>query len=226
MAQSTEQYHKVLAQWQQVEATKKEIELQAACNGHRVGSVSSREGSPALSLVSTSPVHSPEDANELHDESHDLSHDRPHDRLHERSHDRSRERSCERVDDVSNGLSHDSHLINGPSSQEVAESHAKAENDNKKLAIVSDDQDHQSHDETQLSHDTTHLAPDESPLVNGHMSDRGEDLDGSTTHSDIFPPDPEEVVMGSTRLDSQGREFVKNLYNIDKDIPRCDRDYE
>lgn len=50
-------------------------------------------------------------------------------------------------------------------------------------------------------------------------------LDCSIELRDAFPPDPEELIMSSSKLDSRGKIFVKELYNIDKDIPRCDRDY-
>lgn len=41
----------------------------------------------------------------------------------------------------------------------------------------------------------------------------------------VLSPDPIEAVMLSLKLDSKGKLFAKELYNIDKDIPRCDRDY-
>jgi len=42
----------------------------------------------------------------------------------------------------------------------------------------------------------------------------------------MLPPNLGDVVMASPRMNPQAKAFLKELFNIDKDIPRCDRDYK
>lgn len=199
LLRSTEHYNKVLGEWQQVEATKKEIELEAM-SGHRVGSVCSRENSPTLSFA-TSPFLSP-GTSQIFEESHDLSGDH----------------QLGDVVHALNGLSHDQ-PCNGQPSAEVL---SRVE------VVVSHDQSHdqapgQSCNEDETAHDATPPSCDHSPS-HEYTDDQWTGEEGVKVDH-LFPPDTEEVVMSSVKFDSLGKEFVKNLYNIDKDIPRCDRDY-
>lgn len=79
-------------------------------------------------------------------------------------------------------------------------------------AEPSHDQEDQSHDQTQAS-----PSPCQSPSKQSDEARRSE--------SPLMPPGPEELVFASQKLSSQGKIFAKELFNIDKDIPRCDRDF-
>ena len=70
---------------------------------------------------------------------------------------------------------------------------------------------------TYESHDRSH----DSSLNQPSDKNNSRDVDSYL----LYPHNPEEVVMSSLKLDSRAKVFVKELYNIDKDIPRCDRDY-
>ncbi len=197
---ATAHYSKVKAEWQQVEATKKEIELEAAVSGHRGGSVhlGSREDSPTLSTISNSPLLSPV-----------RNQDATFDNICNGSHD-SGEESRDVVDDRLGRSSGEEVLVNGDA---VSESHdqpsAEVTNHGKAPSINPPTQHHQEDE----SHDHSHLNTEE------YASRLSQD-------SLVIRPDPEELLMTSPKLDSHGRLFIKELYNIDKDIPRCDRDYE
>ena len=186
---STEHYNKVLGEWQQVETTKKEIELEAL-SGHRIGSDCSRENSPTLSFITTSPLLSP-GTSQIFEESHDLSGDH----------------QLGDVVHAVNGLSHDRPCSAEVQSRvEVVVSHAE------------------SHNHTPGEDETAHDATPHSPRHECAAGDQ-EAGEGDAKVDHLFPLDTEEAVMSSVKFDSLGKEFVKNLYNIDKDIPRCDRDY-
>ncbi len=48
-----------------------------------------------------------------------------------------------------------------------------------------------------------------------------EDQDGS----EHMPPISCDYIQPMESLDAKGEKFLEELYNIEKDIPRCDRDY-
>lgn len=198
---ATQHYNKALSEWQQVEATKKEIELEAV-NGHRVGSEGSRGASPALSVISNSPLQSPVRTIPRDTESHDLSCDAD-------------------ATGVENGLpqdegrdqpvaatpSHEGDSDLPPSSPNGNASHDRENTSHDQDKAASRDQDNPSHDQVSSA---------QSPATKSSTRQQLEEM---------WPPTPEELVMSSQKLDSQGKVFVKELINIDKDIPRCDRDY-
>ena len=51
----------------------------------------------------------------------------------------------------------------------------------------------------------------------------GVDSDGFSR--DSIPPMSCDYIQPMSELDERGEKFLQDLYNIDKDIPRCDRDY-
>lgn len=203
LKKSTEQYEQVLAAWQGVELTKREIEKEVVLvNGHRSGSVGDLV-SPSLSTISGSLPSSP---------------DRSRTGTPDRSHDNSGDPACHQQSDedsggptpvVENGVTHNNLEVirNGLEESDedgAVNSQRKRHFDSKHLDDCSLNQ----------SHDQSHE----------QASDQDCDRDHSPAHL-LFPHDPEELVMSSLKLDSRAKVFVKELYNIDKDIPRCDRDY-
>ena len=87
---------------------------------------------------------------------------------------------------------------------------------------------------SQLSDQTTHDLVDVeksssvSSLTNGNEL-ATEDLNSNTQSAAevtkrISPPS--KLVLSNTELSSKERTFLQELLKIDKDIPRCDRDYE
>ena len=224
---ATSRYNKLKAEWQQVEATKKEIELEAAVVGHRGGSVhlGSRENSPTLSTISDSPVLSPaRNKDAAFDQLCNGSHD-PRDESHDVSHDGNE--SLSRPGEV---------LVNG---NMALESHDQphAELTNHSVSTASPDHHHQedrsrdqgtsSHDQGTPSLDQNASSHDQGAVSHDHSCLNQEYPSAHSLSQDSLAvtPDPEELLMTSPKLDSHGRVFVKELYNIDKDIPRCDRDY-
>lgn len=203
MKQSTEQYEQVLGEWQGVELTKREIEKEVV-NSHRSGSLHDLV-SPSLSTISGSLPSSP-----------DMSRIETPDG----SHDKSRDLSCDQQLDEgkgdstpvmeNNGLSHDQEDVRNGVEESYEESLDSSTNkplDNCSPYLSRD----QSHDQ----------APDQS---RDQSYDQCNNSDLSPSRL-LYPHDPEELVMSSRKLSSRAKVFVKELFNIDKDIPRCDRDY-
>ena len=183
---ATQQYNAIMSEWRQVETTKKEIEVEAV-NGHRVGSIysRSREGSPTLSVLSSTPDLSPE-----------------------RNTPEALEDLASSSDTAVNGLSCD-----GSRDQPLATLDDHTTGDEELPPM---------HNGVCQSCDEGEESCDQPTPTRGDA----EDTANRARRSDSpLPPSPEELVMLSMKLSSQGKLFAKELFNIDKDIPRCDRDY-
>ena len=198
----TEKYNRSLSEWQKVEATKKEIEEETArvFNGHRIGSFSPDIESPSLSTISRSSSNSRDNSRSCSpDPSHDQSHDIPSDKQHFSSRNGDillQDQPCAELNYTGREYVEDKDDVFESSSQSLNQVVAK------------------SHD-NQLPN---HL----SKTVHNYSIASSSGLDNVTLNS---YHDPEEMVISSLKLDAKGKVFVKELYNIDKDIPRCDRDY-
>ena len=221
LREHTDQYEHILGEWQRVEHTKKEIEKEVVLgNDHRSGSVGDRN-SPALSFISGS------------DSPLERSFTRTPDRLNEVSDDLScdqeRGRGCrDSMSALENGVSHDNGLkgvCNGVvgSGDLLYSTVISKENEDFSGKHLEDCSPYQSHDD---SHDQSgdELLGQSYQQSQDESCDHTADNDGSPLHL-LLHHNPEELVMSSQKLDSRARVFVKELYNIDKDIPRCDRDY-
>ncbi len=199
----TEEYKKVMSEWKEVEATKKEIELEVRYLDEEKA-LQSR--SPSLSTISQSSLDLArvnQECGEHDTPSHDGSCDHQPDShsIHDQSHDDDDDdhvQPCAEVGDISI----QSEVLESSYNQSPDQSH--------------DQTPDQSPDSSPHKH-LSHVESDPSPVIT--------DGNGAHLHPLFYRPDPEELVMSSRKLDSKGKIFIKELYNIDKDIPRCDRDY-
>ncbi len=199
------EYKTSLEAWQKVEQTKKEIEKEVVLtNGHRSDSVGDL-GSPSLSTISgSSAEHSrggtPEPLSSV-SPGRDVTDEAPSKSGQEQS-----------PVHVNGDLSHDLPVVavNGLVTSNTGADDSREPNVHSSYSEDTSDASSVMYE----SHDRSH---DHSPNGVVCASDGAADL--------LFPHSPEEAVMSSLKLDSKSKVFVKELYNIDKDVPRCDRDY-
>ena len=212
MKQITEQYEQVLGAWQGVELTKKEIENEVeVVNGHRSGSVGDLI-SPSLSTISGSLPSSP---------------DRSCTVTSDRSHCKSRDILCDLKSGEGNGDCTPVVEINGISYDSISNCVERIDEELLDDAVIS-----QGERKSSDKHYDNFSPYQSLDLSNDQSHDRSHDQSHDQTCNSelsssglLFPHDPEELVMSSLKLNSRDKVFVKELYTIDKDIPRCDRDY-
>ena len=218
-------YTKALEAWQKVEQTKKEIEKEVSLtNGHRSDSVGDL-GSPSLSTISGSPSSSPST-----EASRNGTPEPPLSSNCSPSHKAMQDVSENGLPAKGDGGKHlhkvvPAVTVNGTTVGGHTVLLQDEDDDQRRRDPVQKDSSHLSTSYfTCESHDRSHdeSCDDSSLECTSEGADTG---GGGSTPTHLFSHNPEEVVTSSLKLDAMAKLFVKEMYNIDKDIPRCDRDY-